>query len=101
MAVCNKSSILNILNDTTEKTKETEKTKKTKETDQRVQREKMIRKGKCSDYRSFKPNSIEEKCILKNGEYIMSHSLGNEMHYIYLINSEYYQDEICLGDLID
>lgn len=53
MAICNKSSTTNIFNDTTEEKTETELT------EEKEQKENKIRKGKCSDYRSFKPNTID------------------------------------------
>ena len=53
MAICNKTTTTNIVNNPTEETTETELT------EEKQQREKMIRKGKCSEYRSFKPNTID------------------------------------------
>ena len=53
MAICNKTTTTNIVNNPTEETRETELT------EEKQQREKMIRKGKCSEYRSFKPNTID------------------------------------------
>ena len=53
MAICNKTTTTNIVNNATEETRETELT------EEKQQREKMIRKGKCSEYRSFKPNTID------------------------------------------
>ena len=58
--------------------------------------------GEKIDYiiklRSVLKNSNEEKCILEKAKYVMANPYMEKNEFIFLIQSEDYEKEFCLGD---